>query len=403
MMSPARFLLGFFFLMIRRPPRSTLFPYTTLFRSDCARRRKVEGRDSVFNRQCFFPRSRPRAACSYGRSAEGSVRGVVHPRGVQTQRSYALCSLPRIDREAHATVHVLVERRYLDCSCIAAETVSRQQGRVFQLIELAFDKLPCASLRKQQHAVIDRPRQESIFLRARNRCVPAITAAVKVDACTTGCGELIHQVGTPESGGESIADTLLTSLVAGVGFRQPERQAGFLHGCLHACELILQLRIWPEQSLNRHRRIGRRTLRVIVLRKKHGLVLELLCEGNEPLVVVGGIRSSKRCVRNTRADCLIKMLPFVGKLFEIVISLANPVAKEKIGLVAELECDQLRAGRIHHAGGLIRCVFRSAGAHVQAVDQLPTAGVEELPQITDRLRRDVYGRRSFLASIGTDG
>src|SRR6201982_806964 len=27
------FLLDFFFLMIRRPPRSTLFPYTTLFRS----------------------------------------------------------------------------------------------------------------------------------------------------------------------------------------------------------------------------------------------------------------------------------------------------------------------------------------------------------------------------------
>src|SRR3712207_6826160 len=26
----------FFFLMIRRPPRSTLFPYTTLFRSGCA-------------------------------------------------------------------------------------------------------------------------------------------------------------------------------------------------------------------------------------------------------------------------------------------------------------------------------------------------------------------------------
>src|ERR1022692_3861629 len=28
----------FFFLMIRRPPRSTLFPYTTLFRSNCERR-----------------------------------------------------------------------------------------------------------------------------------------------------------------------------------------------------------------------------------------------------------------------------------------------------------------------------------------------------------------------------
>src|SRR2546430_12496705 len=31
--------LIFFFLMIRRPPRSTLFPYTTLFRSD---RRQVQ-------------------------------------------------------------------------------------------------------------------------------------------------------------------------------------------------------------------------------------------------------------------------------------------------------------------------------------------------------------------------
>src|SRR3712207_7290931 len=33
----------FFFLMIRRPPRSTLFPYTTLFRSP-ARRNQREGR-----------------------------------------------------------------------------------------------------------------------------------------------------------------------------------------------------------------------------------------------------------------------------------------------------------------------------------------------------------------------
>src|SRR2546426_3702860 len=31
-------MISFFFLMIRRPPRSTLFPYTTLFRSpSCAR------------------------------------------------------------------------------------------------------------------------------------------------------------------------------------------------------------------------------------------------------------------------------------------------------------------------------------------------------------------------------
>src|SRR3712207_7511645 len=34
----------FFFLMIRRPPRSTLFPYTTLFRSD-RRRRSARSRE----------------------------------------------------------------------------------------------------------------------------------------------------------------------------------------------------------------------------------------------------------------------------------------------------------------------------------------------------------------------
>src|SRR5438552_6520380 len=28
-------MLSFFFLLLRRPPRSTLFPYTTLFRSRC--------------------------------------------------------------------------------------------------------------------------------------------------------------------------------------------------------------------------------------------------------------------------------------------------------------------------------------------------------------------------------
>src|SRR3712207_7084102 len=50
----------FFFLMIRRPPRSTLFPYTTLFRSTSASTRKVRSShwclDSVrTTRQC--PRS----------------------------------------------------------------------------------------------------------------------------------------------------------------------------------------------------------------------------------------------------------------------------------------------------------------------------------------------------------
>src|SRR5207249_11716666 len=37
----------FFFLMIRRPPRSTLFPYTTLFRSTLSDRRPIFSRSMV--------------------------------------------------------------------------------------------------------------------------------------------------------------------------------------------------------------------------------------------------------------------------------------------------------------------------------------------------------------------
>src|SRR2546430_13166888 len=37
----------FFFLMIRRPPRSTLFPYTTLFRSPCLARQFRPGLGAV--------------------------------------------------------------------------------------------------------------------------------------------------------------------------------------------------------------------------------------------------------------------------------------------------------------------------------------------------------------------
>src|SRR5215216_3438643 len=39
-LSRAIFSASFFFLMIRRPPRSTLFPYTTLFRSARSRSRR---------------------------------------------------------------------------------------------------------------------------------------------------------------------------------------------------------------------------------------------------------------------------------------------------------------------------------------------------------------------------
>src|SRR2546430_12308823 len=44
----------FFFLMIRRPPRSTLFPYTTLFRSHIAGESKRGFADKIFRMVVVF-------------------------------------------------------------------------------------------------------------------------------------------------------------------------------------------------------------------------------------------------------------------------------------------------------------------------------------------------------------
>src|SRR5256885_9639731 len=51
----------FFFLMIRRPPRSTLFPYTTLFRSDEGYTRK-QGQPNPFHGYIFRLLTRQGAA-----------------------------------------------------------------------------------------------------------------------------------------------------------------------------------------------------------------------------------------------------------------------------------------------------------------------------------------------------
>src|SRR6266480_2481793 len=45
--------LYFFFLMIRRPPRSTLFPYTTLFRSSGTSTRSPDGKEPPFTRNAL--------------------------------------------------------------------------------------------------------------------------------------------------------------------------------------------------------------------------------------------------------------------------------------------------------------------------------------------------------------
>src|SRR5689334_25162392 len=76
--SPATCLIYslFFFLMIRRPPRSTLFPYTTLFRSCCRGRTRVRRRPT---------RRRPRCVSRRAISRASSTRSEEHTSELQSQ------------------------------------------------------------------------------------------------------------------------------------------------------------------------------------------------------------------------------------------------------------------------------------------------------------------------------
>src|SRR3712207_8375417 len=70
-----------FFLMIRRPPRSTLFPYTTLFRSRRGRlpRRAVEV-EAVEDRAALAVRQRRQVAAVEVEDVEDEVRHRVRDR-----------------------------------------------------------------------------------------------------------------------------------------------------------------------------------------------------------------------------------------------------------------------------------------------------------------------------------
>src|SRR2546426_9292955 len=73
----------FFFLMIRRPPRSTLFPYTTLFRS----KQRLDGR--VGDREQQVDPLSPR----HGPDLRSVVRGVIERSEEHTSELQSPCNL----------------------------------------------------------------------------------------------------------------------------------------------------------------------------------------------------------------------------------------------------------------------------------------------------------------------
>src|SRR2546426_11562032 len=77
-----RSFLFFFFLMIRRPPRSTLFPYTTLFRSLIARSKKQDLEAAIMDAL-----KQVEGAYSLIFIARDRIIGVRDPRGFRPLRS----------------------------------------------------------------------------------------------------------------------------------------------------------------------------------------------------------------------------------------------------------------------------------------------------------------------------
>src|SRR5688572_31874455 len=99
-------LLSFFFLMIRRPPRSTLFPYTTLFRSGDRHGRVGEGVGE--RRQHLRDRSRPGDVVlgrEPPRTAGPRPRSEEHTSELQSQ-SNLVCRL-LLEKKKNKNTHII--------------------------------------------------------------------------------------------------------------------------------------------------------------------------------------------------------------------------------------------------------------------------------------------------------
>src|SRR3712207_7002513 len=99
-------LLYNFFLMIRRPPRSTLFPYTTLFRStpDALPRRRLE---------VVGTRGMAVAVDTMGQTAGGSL----------TLHSPDPLDVPFADTRSEEHTSELQSRQYLVCRLLLAKKI----------------------------------------------------------------------------------------------------------------------------------------------------------------------------------------------------------------------------------------------------------------------------------------
>src|SRR5690348_17439283 len=95
---------SFFFFMIRRPPRSTLFPYTTLFRS---------GKASFSHAERRHPQDRPRRGNHEGmrHHARGRGRARESRRARDGQRSRSEEHTSELQSPVHLVCRLLLEKK----------------------------------------------------------------------------------------------------------------------------------------------------------------------------------------------------------------------------------------------------------------------------------------------------
>src|SRR3712207_8441928 len=101
----------FFFLMIRRPPRSTLFPYTTLFRSVVAACKKLKAGgfqlalDNVVSKKQV---ERLLPHCDFIKVDLQAVRSEEHTSELQS-RQYLVCRLLLEKKKKHpSNLHAVI-------------------------------------------------------------------------------------------------------------------------------------------------------------------------------------------------------------------------------------------------------------------------------------------------------
>src|SRR2546430_11948577 len=101
--------------MIRRPPRSTLFPYTTLFRSDCFRRGWPSQESNILRNPVRVGPMGSGLTCTRSMSSEyrlGGLRSEEHTSELQSQSNLVCRLLLEKKQDTHDLTATLPSDQY---------------------------------------------------------------------------------------------------------------------------------------------------------------------------------------------------------------------------------------------------------------------------------------------------